>query len=363
MRRMRKMIGAKRLLAVIALMAAAFVALQGVLAQGDTGPGAVVLASNLSGNYEIYVLNPATGLSTQLTNNAAEDVEPMWSPDSSKIVFASNRDGDYELYVMRADGTDVRQLTNNLAEDRQPRWQPGGNYIIFVSNVNGQWDLYAISADGAIVRQLTNDPSDERGPGYAAAGPGVVPVGPTPGVVVTVAPVSTVDGKVNSYQLNVRANPGEGARILEVLPRDTPVDILGRYYDNNWIQVQTPTGNVGWVAAWLVDITIDLSTVPIVNAQFVSPPPTATPTPAPTATPAITTTISFWSDKSQITLGNCATVGWDVEGIKQVYFEGVGVTGHETRHVCPTVDTTYHLLVILLDNSTTDRYITIKVVP
>jgi hypothetical protein len=348
-----------------ALAGAAFAALHGitVLAQGEPGPGLVVFASNRTGNYEIFVLDPSTGLSTQLTNNLVEDVEPMWSPDGSKIVFASNRDGDYEVYVMRADGTDVRQLTNNLAEDRQPRWQPDGNNIIFVSNVNGQWDLYSISADGAIVRQLTNDPADERGPGCAAAaGGGVIPV-PTPGLLATIPPagVPTVDGKVSSYQLNVRANPGEGARILEVIPRDTPLDILGRYYDNNWIQVQTPTGTVGWVAAWLVDIYIDLSSVPIINVQFISPPPTPTPTPNPTATPSAS--ISFWSDKTEVKLGKCATIGWDVEGIKEVYFEGQGVTGHETRKVCPTTDTTYNLHVILLDNSAVDQYITIKVVP
>jgi hypothetical protein len=360
MRRMKK---PKRLLGVFVVAAMALVTLHGVLAQNEPGPGLVVFASNLTGNYEIYVLNPATGLSTQLTNNAAQDVEPVWSPDGSKIAFASDRDGDYELYVMRADGTDVRQLTNNLAEDRQPRWQPDENNIVFVSNVNGQWDLYSISADGAIVRQLTNDPADERGPGFAAAGGGVVPAGPTPAVVVTVPSVPTVDGKVSSYQLNVRMNPGEGARILEVLPRDTPVDILGRYYNNDWIQVQTPTGNVGWVAAWLVDIYIDLSTVPIINVQFIAPPPTATPIPAPTATPVITTTISFWSDKGQVKSGNCTIIHWDVEGIKEVYFNSAGVTGHETREVCPTVDTTYNLHVVLLDNSTTDRYITIKVVP
>jgi hypothetical protein len=360
---MRSMKRTTRLLAVAAVVAMAFVALHGVLAQGEPGPGLVVFASNLTGNYEIYVLNPATGLSTQLTNNTAQDIEPMWSPDWSKIVFASNRDGDYEIYVMRSDGTSVQQLTNNLAEDRQPRWQPDGNNIIFVSNVNGQWDLYSISADGAIVRQLTNDTADERGPGFAAATSGVVPAAPTPGLLATVPPAPAVDGKVNSYQLNLRLNPGEGSRILEVLPRDTPLDILGRYYDNNWIQVQTPTGNIGWVAAWLVDIYIDLNTVPIINAQFIAPPPTAVPTPAPTATQAVTTTISFWADKEQIKLGKCTIIHWDVEGIKQVYFDGTGVTGHETRQVCPTADTTYTLHVVLLDDTTADYYVKIKVVP
>jgi dipeptidyl aminopeptidase/acylaminoacyl peptidase len=344
------------------LAAGAFAALQGLtaLAQEDSGPGLVVFASNRTGNYEIYVLDPATGLSTQLTNTPTDDVEPVWSPDRSKIAFASNRDGDYELYVMRADGTNVQQLTNNLAEDRQPRWQPEGTYLVFVSDVNGQWDVYSISADGATVRQLTNDPADERGP-VGVEGISTETSGPAPSDEVVGPPVPAVDGEVNSYQLNVRANPGEGGRILEVIPRGTPLDILGRYYDNNWIQVQTPTGNVGWVAAWLVDININLATVPVVSAQYISPPPTATATVAITVTPTVS--ISFWSNKAEIKPGKCATIGWDVEGIKEVYFEGEGVTGHQTREVCPADTTTYHLHVILQDNSATDRYITIKVKP
>ena len=35
-----------------------------------------------------------------LTNNAATDVYPSWSPDGTKIAFGTNRDGNYEIYVM-----------------------------------------------------------------------------------------------------------------------------------------------------------------------------------------------------------------------------------------------------------------------
>jgi hypothetical protein len=329
-------------------------------AQGDDGPGLVVYASNRTGNYEIYLLDPATGLGTQLTNDAANDIEPVWSPDASLIAFASNRDGDYELFIMRADGTSVRQLTNNLAEDRQPRWQPGGAHLVFVSNVNGQFDLYTVSADGAIVRQLTNDPADERGPS-ASTGAGGLPVVPTPGVVITTIPSVTADAFVINATLNLRENPGEGARILEVMPQNTPLDIIGRYIDNSWVQVRVPSSKIGWVRADLVDINIDLTTVPVVNAIFIAPPPTATPTPAATATPTVF--ISFWSNKAEITVGQCATVGWDVEGIKEVYFEDKGVVGHSSREVCPTVTTTYHLRVILVDLSVVDRYVTIVVKP
>jgi hypothetical protein len=213
-------------------------------AQTGEGPGMIVFASDRTGNYEIFLLDPETGLTTQLTNEPAADIEPVWSPDGNYIAFTSDRDGDFEVYVMRANGSDVRQLTNNNAEERQPRWQPDGLFIVFVSDVNGQWDLYTVSADGAIVRQLTNDLFDERGPGFAeggiAPGPGVA--SPTP---IVASPVPSVpEAVVKSRQLNVRTNPGEGAQIVTSVPQETALDIIGRRFDNTWLQVRIP-GRVG----------------------------------------------------------------------------------------------------------------------
>ena len=37
---------------------------------------------------------------TNLTNNAAHDIHPSWSPDGTKIAFVTIRDGNYEIYVM-----------------------------------------------------------------------------------------------------------------------------------------------------------------------------------------------------------------------------------------------------------------------
>jgi uncharacterized protein YraI len=349
------------LAAAVALVA--FAGLHGAGVKAQVPPNQVVYASNRSGNYEIFLLDLATGLTTQLTNSPTDDVEPVWSPDGLLIAFASDRDGDFELYVMRADGTDVRQLTNNTAEDRQPRWQLDGQNIVFVSDVNGQWDLYAISADGATVRQLTNDPADERGPG---ASEGALPPGPSgqPPAVVTVTPapqVVTGNAYVDTFELNVRNNPGEGARILEVIPRDTPVTIMGRYYDNSWVQVQTPSRTVGWVAARLLRITIDLATIPVIDVPFINPPPT--PTPTPTITPTRAVSISFYASNGTINEGECVTIGWDVEGIREVYYQDAGVTGHSSLQECPTTTTTYHLRVVKLDGGVEDRYITITVIP
>jgi uncharacterized protein YgiM (DUF1202 family) len=310
-----------RLLLTLGLAASLLLTALGapVLAQGQTGPGLVVFASNRSGNYEIYVLDPATGLTTQLTNNPANDIDPQWSPDGTQIAFASDRDGDYELYVMKPDGSDVKQLTNNQAQDVLPRWQPDGTNIVYVSDVNGQWDLYDIDANTGIVRQLTNDPADERGP-LVAQGGGVVGPGAVPPAVVTPIPTQALlpDGVVNSGQLNVRANPGTGAQILTSVPRDTPLTILGRYSDNSWLQVETPNGVTGWVFTELVTVNINLANVPVVSAQFIAPPPTSTPTPAATALPAsganlVAGVVVF--NPSQPTCQQTFTVGFDVANL------------------------------------------------
>ena len=48
----------------------------------------------------------------RLTNHAASDRWPSWSPDGSKIAFYSYRDSTDEIYVMDADGSNQVRLTN-----------------------------------------------------------------------------------------------------------------------------------------------------------------------------------------------------------------------------------------------------------
>ena len=350
--------------ATAALMFAALVGIP-ALAQEDTGPGPIVFSSNRTGNYEIFMLDPDTGLSTQLTNDPGSDLDPVWSPDGSAIAFVSDRDGDFEIFVMRADGSGLQQLTNNQVDDVQPRWQPNGLNITFVSDINGQWDVYMVSADGAIVRQLTNDPADERLPG-ADTGEAGAAGGPATGGQPPLAPTATTgstlpDATVDTYRLNVRSNPGEGARILTSVSQNTPLEVLGRYSDNSWIQVQTPSNVVGWVYAPLIKLNIDLAGVPVIAASFIAPPPTATPTPEATAAPQVI--IEFWADRTEITIGECIYLHWRVQGIKAVYFNGEGVVGEGSRQVCPTTDTTYNLRVIRLDDVVDNRYITIVAKP
>jgi hypothetical protein len=91
-----------------------------------------------------------------------------------------------------------------------------------------------------------------------------------------------------------------------------------------------------------------------------------TPVPQPTATPA--PGIAFWADTYYLTLGQCTTIHWDVQNVKEVYFyqqgeswEGHGVGGKEDRSVCPSQSTSYYLRVVKQDGSTETRELRIDV--
>jgi WD40 repeat protein len=73
--------------------------------------------------------------------------------------------------------------------------------------------------------------------------------------------------------------------------------------------------------------------------------------------------IYFYADRYSIKSGKCVTIRWDVEGIKEVYFEGTGVVGHDSRSVCPTNTTIYTLHIVRLDNSDLYQQVTIVVTP
>ena len=80
--------------------------------------GGIALASERSGNGEIYTMNAdGTGL-TQRTDDPADDGAPSWSPDGTRVAFHSARDGNYEIYVMNADGSDLTRITDDSADDR-----------------------------------------------------------------------------------------------------------------------------------------------------------------------------------------------------------------------------------------------------
>ncbi|HEV2446555.1 MAG TPA: DPP IV N-terminal domain-containing protein, partial [Candidatus Sulfopaludibacter sp.] len=82
---------------------------------------------------DIWIANENGAGVERLTDNAARDQFPRFSPDGQWIAFSSNRDGNYDVYVVAAAGGKPRQLTFHTADDAVVGWTPDGKNIVFTS--------------------------------------------------------------------------------------------------------------------------------------------------------------------------------------------------------------------------------------
>jgi TolB protein len=104
--------------------------------------------------YEIYEMNLATGLITQVTEELGILKAPEISPDGSSIAFnlGTKNDGE-EIWIMNRDGSNPRRIH---PRGWDPTWSPDGRQILFASDLEGAIQLYVINADGSGLRRVTS---------------------------------------------------------------------------------------------------------------------------------------------------------------------------------------------------------------
>ncbi len=84
-------------------------------------------------DFEIYVLDPATGREQRLTDSDGYDAETTVSVDGSRLVFMSQRDGAFGLYTMNPDGTDLRKVTRKRCYTGGAFFSPDGTRLVYRS--------------------------------------------------------------------------------------------------------------------------------------------------------------------------------------------------------------------------------------
>lgn len=247
-------------------------------AQDTPPPAPIIYTSDTSGSYGLYVVNQPQAI----LDSEANETDPALSPNGQLIVFASDFDGDFDLYLIQPDGTGGRALTTNDTPERQPRWI-SDNLVVYAAYVNDKWDLFQVDIDTGAISQLTNDSAAEVGPSFD---------GTTSSTTASTEP----DATVSADRLNIRENPGTGAGIVTSVVQGDALTITGRLATNEWVQVVTPNGLVGWAYTSLLAINIDLNSVPVLDVGVIAPPtqppaqptqPPAAPTNQPQGTPSV----------------------------------------------------------------------------
>lgn len=138
---------------------------------GEWSPDGRKLLVTLDG--DIFLTSATGGTRVNLTNSAAAEYTPRWSPDGARIAFGSNRDGAADLYVMNTDGTNVVRLNTGAGMPAAPTWSPDSTRIAFscvVDAAGSSQDICAINADGSAFARLTSGPGYRSGPDWSPDG-------------------------------------------------------------------------------------------------------------------------------------------------------------------------------------------------
>lgn len=101
-------------------------------------PGIIAFTSDRGTGYDIFTVNVADGVETQLTDVPNDDREPAWSPDGKRLAFQSARGGALNIYFMGADGSNPTPFMPGPELQGAPRWSPDGTQLAYYSYLADQ---------------------------------------------------------------------------------------------------------------------------------------------------------------------------------------------------------------------------------
>ncbi|HTM33199.1 MAG TPA: S9 family peptidase [Vicinamibacterales bacterium] len=127
----------------------------------------------------IFLLDTASGRSTQLTDGVFDEHSIDWAPAGDEILFVSNREPDADqffnndIFSIRVSSKEMRRLTTTESAEYWPTWSPDGKQIAFEATKRGLTDLetqmedthvWTMGADGGHRREVGGAIDNRQGP-------------------------------------------------------------------------------------------------------------------------------------------------------------------------------------------------------
>ncbi|NDJ62938.1 MAG: hypothetical protein GYB67_17595 [Chloroflexi bacterium] len=136
--------------------------------------GSLAYVVRENGQTDLWAVAVGTETQLRLTNDPADERDPVWSPDGRRLAYASRQDGNWEIYI--TDFSDsanpiTTRMTVDLSFQGGPAWSPDGAWLAHESYQGNNLDIYALSVDGSLpTQQLTRDPAPDFSPAWSPGG-------------------------------------------------------------------------------------------------------------------------------------------------------------------------------------------------
>jgi Tol biopolymer transport system component len=181
------------------------------------------------------------------------------SPDGTQIAYFSIGEYQEDLFIGPKNGP-MRRVTDDAARDRAPVFTPDGRSLMFYSNRAGRWEPWIVGIDGGGLRKVLDRPS---GAVYAYISPKgdaiafvsdsgreafVASIDRSP-VTVTQLPGTAIDGKFFSA---TDWSP-DGTRLAGVFNAESGRPAGIGVYDLRAKSVALISPDEAWAAKWLAD--------------------------------------------------------------------------------------------------------------
>ena len=101
---------------------------------------------------DIWVLDLVRNVRTRFTFDPADDRNPIWSPDDSRIMFDSGRNNQSEFFVRPTSGQgDIELVYSTDERSVLCSWSPDGRVALFATLMPGTngWDLHKLDLEFA----------------------------------------------------------------------------------------------------------------------------------------------------------------------------------------------------------------------